>query len=364
MDKYSESLDWLRFSLDPENPMPSVTDWCTLNDFADKQKIIGICDPTKYEVKIDLEVLSLWMGATLQIANYNTLLNKRAVELCQVIEQAGFRCCILKGQGNAKMYPNPLSRTPGDIDVWIDADEDTIQRFVRERFPDAEECFKHIKFPLFDDVEVDVHQTPLKLRHPLHQRRLQRWINQHKEEQFANQIKLTGTDSIIHVPTAKFNAVYQLGHIMIHLFDEGIGFRQLIDYFYVLRGLADLSSEERDEIVLTWKRLGMSRLASAVMWIESDILGLPEKCLLTAPNRQLGEKLLGDVLEGGNFGHYSIRQSYRHEGKKYTKRFSSLSRLMRLSPCFPGEAVFRIISRCVAVMKHDLKNVFPVSCQF
>lgn len=356
LNKYSEPLDWLRFSLDPESLMPSVTDWRTLYDFADKQKIIGIFDPTKHEVKIDIETISLWMGAALQIANSNTLLNKRAVELCRVIEQAGFRCSILKGQGNAEMHPNPLSRTPGDIDVWIDADEETIQRFVKERFPDAKESFKHIKFPLFDDVEVDVHQTPLKLRHPLHQQRLQRWINQHKEEQFANQVKLTGTDSIIHVPTAQFNAVYQLGHIMIHLFDEGIGFRQLIDYFYVLKRLADISSEERDEIVRTWKRLGMFRLASAVMWIESDILGLPERYLLTAPNRQLGEKLLVDVLEGGNFGHYSIRQSYRHEGRKYVKRFSSLSRLMRLSPCFPGEVTFRIINRCVAVIRHDIKN--------
>lgn len=163
---YLEPFKWLRFSLNPEGPMPCEADWCALYDFADKHKIIGVCDPTRHEVQIELEVLSLWMGAALQISNSNTLLNKRTVELWQVLKQAGFRCCILKGQGNAEMYPDPLSRTPGDIDVWIDADEDTIQRFVRERFPDAKECFKHIKFPLFDDVEVDVHQTPLKLRHP------------------------------------------------------------------------------------------------------------------------------------------------------------------------------------------------------
>lgn len=214
-----ERLKWLRYVLRPYGKAPAVSDWRTLYDFADKQKIIGVCDPTRHEVQIDLEVLSLWMGAALQISDCNTLLNKRAVELWQVLKQAGFRCCILKGQGNAEMYPNPLSRMPGDIDVWIDAEEDTIQRFVRERFPDAKECFKHIKFPLFDDVEVDVHQTPLKLRHPQHQRRLQGWIDQHKEEQFNHFVKLTGTDVEVAVPTARFNAVYQLGHIMIHLFD-------------------------------------------------------------------------------------------------------------------------------------------------
>lgn len=360
MDKYSKSLDWLRFSLNPEELVPSVADWHTLYDFADKHKIIGVCDPTRHEVKIDLEVLSLWMGATLQISNCNTLLNKRAVELWQFLKQADFRCCILKGQGNAEMYPNPLSRTPGDIDVWIDADEDTIQRFVRERFPDAKECFKHIKFPLFDDVEVDVHQTPLKLRHPQRQRRLQGWIDQHKEEQFNHFVKLTGTDVEVAVPRARFNAVYQLGHIMIHLFDQGIGFRQLIDYFFVLKKLTDVSSEERERIVQVWKRLGMSRLASAVMWIESDVLGLPEKYLLVTPNKKLGERLLADVLEGGNFGHYSVRQSYRHKGQKYKKRLSSLSRLIRLAPLFPGEAVFEIMGKCVAVIKRDVKKSLTI----
>lgn len=351
-----ESLIWLRYVLSPQSLVPQISDWRAIYEFADKQRIVGVCDPTKHEVKIDIEISSQWIGAVLQIASGNALLNTRTVELCRVLEKAGLRCCILKGQGNAEMYPNALSRNPGDIDVWIDADEDAIQEFVRERFPDAKENFKHIKFPVYDDVEVDVHQTPLKFRHPLHQRRLQKWINLHKEEQFANKVKLTGTDSFIYVPTTKFNAVYQLGHIMIHVLDEGIGFRQLIDYFYVLKKLSDISSEERDEIVQTWKRLGMLRIASAVMCIESEVLGLSEHYLLIAPNQRLGKMLLADILEGGNFGYYSKRQSYRNKGKSLSRRSSSLFRLLRLLPCFPGEAAFRIVSRCIAVAKIDLRR--------
>lgn len=100
----------------------------------------------------------------------------------------------------------------------------------------------------------------------------------------------------------------------------------------------------------------MSRLASAVMWIESDVLGLPEKYLLVTPNKKLGERLLADVLDGGKFGHYSVRQSYRHKGQKYKKRLSSLSRLIRLAPLIPGEVVFEIMGKCVAVIKRDVKK--------
>ena len=299
-------------------------------------------------------LIAFWVGNVIQIKQLNTLLNQRAIEICQIWQEAGFRCCVLKGQGNAEMYPDPSLRMPGDIDLWIDADEQSIQDFVIKQFPDAKECYKHIKYPIFDDVQVDIHQTPLKFRCPLHQQRLQRWIQLHKKEQFGNRIKLTGTDSYISVPTVSFNAVYQLGHIMIHLFDEGIGFRHLVDFFYVLKKLDGLSQEGRDEIIWIWKRVGLLRLASAVMWIESEKMGLPERCMLTVPSRRLGKILLRDVLEGGNFGRYSIRQEYAHSGKRLARRTSTLWRLIRLSPCFPIEAFFWIKDRSTAVIKHDL----------
>lgn len=36
----------------------------------------------------------------------------------------------------------------------------------------------------------------------------------------------------IAIQTTEFNSVFQLGHIMNHLFSWGIGFQQLVDYYY------------------------------------------------------------------------------------------------------------------------------------
>ena len=138
---------------------------------------------------------------------------------------------------------------------------------------------------------------------------------------------------------------------MIHLFDEGIGFRQLVDYFFVLKKLDGISREERDEIIRTWKSLGMFRLARAVMWIEGKQLGLPEKCMLVVPDSRLGTVLLEDVIEGGNFGQYSVRQQYSQGGKRMTRRVSTLVRLLKLSSCFPTEAFYWIINRCINLWK-------------
>lgn len=351
-----ERIEWLRYALNTAATIPIISNWKGLYDFANKQKILGICEPSRYNIKIERDVLIRWIAVTQQIKNRSYFLNQRTTELYQMLGKAGFRCCILKGQGNAEMYPDPLMRMPGDIDVWIDADEQSICNYVKSVFPDAEESFKHIKFPVFPDVPVDIHQTPLKFRHPILQRRLQRWIAVNKEEQFRHIVRLTGTELDIVVPTMRFNAVYQLGHILTHLFDEGVGLRHLVDYFYVLKNLEGITDSEKKQIKSDWKYLGLSRLASAIMWIENEILGLPEHLQLEIPNEHLGRKILNDVLEGGNFGKYSQRQKNVGRGR-INKRTATLRRLLGLYPYFPGETVFRLLARTSLVIKTDWKNL-------
>ncbi len=66
----------------------------------------------------------------------------------------------------------------------------------------------------------------------LYNRRLQHWFTRMAAEQFANEVTIGGRP--VAVPTPVFNAVYQLTHIYNHLFYEGIGLRQLLDYHYVM----------------------------------------------------------------------------------------------------------------------------------
>lgn len=42
------------------------------------------------------------------------------------------------------------------------------------------------------------------------------------------------SETFIVVPTAEFNAFYILLHIYNHEFSEGVGLRQLMDYYFVL----------------------------------------------------------------------------------------------------------------------------------
>lgn len=345
MDSLDNCLSWLRYALNPNTVMPEVADWDALFDFAEKHKIVGVCSPTNSPIEIERKTLLRWLGRVQQIRNRSELMNQRVVKLDQFLRKSGFKSCILKGQGNAEMYPDSLLRTPGDIDVWIDADEQEIYGFVKKLFPTIKQTFKHIKFPVFKDVPVDVHQTPLKLYHPRHNKLLQEWLFANKKTQMEHAVRLTGMETDVCVPTAQFNAVYQLGHILIHLIDEGVGLRHLVDYFYVLKKLKDVPEAEKDEIRATWKKLGMMRLATAVMWIEHEVLGLPEDLLLVSPHTKRGRLLLEDVLEGGNFGKSSKRQTIR---KKYGYIIGGIVmswHVFGLMSLFPGEAVYKLKSK-------------------
>ena len=163
----------------------------------------------------------------------NDRLNDAAIQVSEWFRKKGFRTCILKGQGNALLYPNPYSRTPGDIDIWVEGGEKRVISFVRSISPHEKACYHHIEFPSYKGVEVEVHYRPSFLLCFWHNRKLQKYYERAKEEQFSHRVML-GEQGEIAIPTVEFNLIFQLTHIYSHLMNEGIGLRQLLDYYYVL----------------------------------------------------------------------------------------------------------------------------------
>lgn len=338
----AEALKWLRYVLNLDTTMPMVNDWSALMVFAKKQALTGIFLPEKCPNNLPKNLLLQWIGQVQLIEQQNKLLNKRIEQLFGLLEQDGFQCCLLKGQGNANMYPDPLRRCSGDIDVWLNTDESSAYSYVKKMFPDAKVSYKHIHFPIFEDAPVDVHVTPLKFYSTLFLKRLQWWIKQNKEEQFKHGIRLAETDRDVCVPTRQFNVVYQLGHMLIHLFDEGLGLRQVVDYFYVLKGL-EASDKELQEFVETIQSLGMLKFARAIMWVESFVLGLPGERCIVKPDERRGKQLLEDILEGGNFGHHSER--YNGKTGFYYRGLVEAWRDVRILSIAPREGIARLASK-------------------
>ena len=219
--------------------------WQELYSFASKQAILGLCFEgierlgKEYPEELRLnpigrEQLMNWMGKAQQIRRQNMKVNAVAGKLFAMLRVDGMRCCVLKGQGNALMYPNPYSRTPGDIDVWINASRERIMKYTQKKFELGDDIrLQHLETSL-DGVPVELHFFPCSMNNPIYHARLQKWFRRYADLQCSHIVGLPDGAGDIAIPTTAFNVIYQLCHLYHHFFDEGIGMRQIIDYYYVV----------------------------------------------------------------------------------------------------------------------------------
>ena len=239
---------FLRYCLGYKGNMSKIVarmDWQELYSFASKQALLGLCFEgierlgKEYPEELRLnpigrELLMNWMGKAQQIRRQNMKVNAVAGKLFSMLREDGMRCCILKGQGNALMYPNPYSRTPGDIDAWIDASRERIMEYTQKKFELGDDIrLQHLETSL-DGVPVELHFFPCSMNNPIYHARLQKWFRRNADLQCSHIVGLPDEAGDIAIPTTAFNVVYQLTHLYHHFFDEGIGMRQIIDYFLVV----------------------------------------------------------------------------------------------------------------------------------
>ena len=234
-------FDFLRFCIGSAKEIPGSlkeVDWKELYAIAKKQCLVGVLfDGIKKlpaeHVVMEKELLLHWMAESQMLEKANVRLNDAAIQVSEWFWKKGFRTCILKGQGNALLYPNPYSRTPGDIDIWVEGGDKRVISFVRSISPHEKACYHHIEFPSYKGVEVEVHYRPSFLLCFWHNRKLRKYYERVKEEQFSHRVML-GEQGEIAIPTAEFNIIFQLTHIYSHLMNEGIGLKQLVDYYFVI----------------------------------------------------------------------------------------------------------------------------------
>ena len=248
MNDITAFFAFLKYCLGYKENMSKIVagmDWQELYSFASKQALLGLCFEgierlgKEYPEELRLnpigrELLMTWMGKAQQIRRQNMKVNVMAGKLFSMLREDGMRCCILKGQGNALMYPNPHSRTPGDIDVWIDASRERIMEYTQKKFELGDDIrLQHLETSL-DGVPVELHFFPCSMNNPIYHARLQKWFKRNADLQCSNVVGLPDGAGDVAVPTTAFNVVYQLTHLYHHFFDEGIGMRQIIDYFLVV----------------------------------------------------------------------------------------------------------------------------------
>ncbi len=325
MSRYKSYLEFIRYSLNPKDEFlkdVAKMDWEGYFQFANEQGILGVAFVGiqrlgEHGVKPPLDVLMQWIASA-------SLDGRGMREDGRGLKADGRG---LKADGRCKK---------GDVRGII--------KYVKERNPNGKVCYHHIDGGKIGGVEVEVHYRPSFMNNPIHNYRLQKWFEEKADEQFCHWVKLPRTDETdgcICVPTVEFNVVYQLVHVFRHLLQEGIGLRQIIDYYYVLK--SNTNHTDDTNIIVLLNYLGLTKIAGAMMWLLSEVLGLEEEYLIVPKNECLGKVLLAEILKGGNFGQYDIDNI--KVNSQLGKNWQRIRRDFRMMRYFPSECIWEPVFR-------------------
>lgn len=360
---------FLRIAIGVDDNLPftfSDADWQRVFDFCKRQSLIGVGFTAverlhRQGVDCPKGLMMKWMALAIQIEERNRRMNDACRTVTGMFESDGFDCCILKGQGNTLNYPAELAlrRQSGDIDIWVrprnggNAVRQAIEYAKKHSEQTLGPRFMHTDMHVEGDIEVEVHYRATHLNSPLRYWRLQQWTAKRSDLCMRNKTELG-----FAVPTPSVNVVYQLTHIFKHFFDEGIGLRQLMDYYFVLKRWHDdcaqhdgqhtqgLQAEEagepvmsKEEVMHALRSFAMAKFAAAVMWVLNEVFSMPAQYYICEPDEKTGKQLLKEIMLAGNFGKHDERGKDMRTGGKMAHAVWKLGRIMRQMGQYPEEAL-------------------------
>lgn len=342
---------------------PREGEWAQLLAMAKKQSLAGICftgvEKLPQEQSPGEDLIMEWMGEAVKAQRWNKKLNETCKKLVDDFGGQGFTTCVLKGQSNQVYYPLALGsrRTAGDVDIWLfpkDSQKSPVKQTMEllereERIVSL--AYLHAELKQVDTVAVEAHFRPTFLNEPIHNHRLQKWYRENKSDCIMScQI---ADDITIPMLKPAYNIIFQLVHIYRHLLDEGIGLRQLLDYYFLLTGtVKSLTATDKKIISDKLSFFGLKRIAGAVMYVLQRVFIMDNSFMIAPANEKYGKQLLDEIMIAGNFGHYDPRlkdigaasheTSYqvRHAMRRFTRNFRFLTD-------YPSEVIWEPCARVI-----------------
>lgn len=255
-------------------------------------------------------------------------MDRRTAEVWHRLKDARLDAVVLKGQGIAYEYGELASfRQSGDIDIWVLGGYQKVCDYVQKIAPTTDLAYHRFHFNVFQDTEVELHHRPTLMRNIMDDRRLARWYNS-----FGADSSVFIVEKGFAIPSPAFNRIFILTHIYRHFLFEGIGLRQVMDYYFVLKGHGN-NTVTTGKIL---KELGLTRFAKAMMWILHTQFGLEEQYLICDMNETEGRFVLNEIMITGNFGRADQRYHYRH----FRKMRQKLSHGSHLLLHYPSEVLW------------------------
>lgn len=323
---YENFYKLLRIACGSDEPFAKVSDgeWFSIYDEATHQMVLGVVYSALRKLPRDvqppMEIMFQWASEVENIKGFNELLNGEAARYTQMFAEVGMRTFILKGPANARLYPDAFSRQPGDIDIWVEGGFKKVHAALKNLgFAKGYVASHHIHLPTDGKgVIVEVHFKPSSGNwNPISSIPLQKFLKAELDDAIL-------VPEGFYVPSMKFALAMQLSHIQRHFVEGGIGLRQLMDYYILLKNSTE---EDRGAVTAHLKPMGLWHIAGAVMWLLQNVFKLDGDSMLCCPDEFRGKWLLNVVLKGGNFGRYGADEKMNFILRWFKKRIFIFHRM-------------------------------------
>jgi len=311
--------------------------WKTLLSDAKKHSLLGVISDAVLSLPENLRpsrtTKLLFAVPAEKIHLRNESIAKLMPELMSEMGELGLRCCLIKGQGLADLYPHPESRQSGDVDLWVRGTLKKTVQALRRKWEVREVYYHHTSiYPFGRKMEIEVHFRPTWMNNPFTDRKLQRYFTSAWDAKM-----VSGPVAGCLVPDIEFNLVFCAVHIYRHLLAEGIGLRQIMDYYLVLRHSTE---EQRRTAFRILTDLLMKKFIGALMYVVKEVFDIEDRLLLCPVEPLLGRFLLDEILRSGNFGKYDDRNKYHVSDPLFIRIKARMTRLSRLIGIAPSEVIW------------------------
>ena len=276
----------------------------------------------------------LWARDAEAIRGKNRLFYQKSARYTQLFAERGFRSAILKGQANARLYPDPFSRQPGDIDIYVPGGFDKVLELLHslgiQNLEHVTPNYHDIEFVDEKGVLVEVHHKPTSATYAVRLNKTYDEILKVLEPELEN---LTLTPEGFYSPSIRFALLMQLVHLYKHALLSGVSLRQYMDYYMLLA-----HSTEADR-QYTWefaKKIGMRQGCAAIMGVLGRVFKLPQDKMLCKPSKFFSRILYRATFAEGDFG---AKKTYkRNVFKRWIgDRFNNL----RIFPIAPQYYIYK-----------------------
>jgi hypothetical protein len=279
------------------------------------------------------DLLLKWVVSVDAIENRNKRMNQDAGVLYAFFKKNHITLFLMKGQGLAFCYDNPLHRVCGDMD-WSFPEKkhfDLANRLIKERGIEVEMQPGFSTCYTWRGFLIEHHRRLLDISNPFSYGYLRRI----QQKEYNHSIYLNVNGQRIPTPSPVLTYLSVNTHIMRHLLAFGITVRQLCDSARVCYAYHDRI--EGKALKAIYDKLGIYNWIQRLNQLSVTYLGMPEEYLPfpLSPQQNVDEMMV-DFLHGVDYGFYTNARSGRLKRKPVL--FDLLVRFGRYVRYVPTEA--------------------------